>query len=159
MNPPVNKKVTLGCLTCMVVAMVVVTYLASSSVNPLAVYSSESIVAKVIVSVLLLLVLTSLLQSLTVAMNRWMIRSTTGKPADDVICPGCGLPLLPYQGSHGVVIICPKCRLPWHNGPACYSKGLQQRVIIPTVLCPRCREGVFESHLHDLQSDLDDVVK
>ena len=159
MNPQVNKKVALGCLTSMCVVMVVVTYLASSSVNPLAVYSSKSIAARIIVSVLALIVLASLLQYLAILMNRWLIRRTTGRSPDDAICPGCGLPLLPYQGSHGVVIICPKCRLPWHNGPACYSKGLQQRVIIPTVLCPRCREGAFGSDLHDLRSDLDDIVR
>lgn len=158
MNPHINKKGVLGCLTTLLILMFVTTFLATSSLNPLAVYSVEGIAAKIIVSVSALFVAMGLLQLLTLVLLRWQIALVAKRPADDVNCRGCGLPLIAYMGSHGQPIVCPKCHVFWHNGPACYTKGMEQRVLLlPTTLCPNCRRDA--SHLEDLGSDLDDLAK
>ncbi len=158
MNHQVTPKAALGCLTVLIVVTLVATYVATSSLNPLAVYSSHSIVAKIIVSLSGLYLVLALFALLGVRLMRFYIGITAGKPADDILCPGCGLPLMPFVSSHGQPLLCPKCRTWWHNGPACYSKGLERRVTATfTTLCPKCREP--RPQLQDLLSDLDDLVK
>lgn len=158
MMPQVNRKAALGCLTAMIVFMLVTTYITTSSLNPLAVYSSDSIIAKIIVSLFAVSLGATLLQLLAISLMRLQIRLTAGKPADNLVCPGCGLPLMPYISSHGQPIMCRNCGAWWHNGPACYSKGLAQRVtVIPTTACPKCRQAT--SQCQDLFGDLDDLVK
>jgi uncharacterized membrane protein len=154
-----NTKAALTSLVVLSILILVVTYLATSSLNPLGVYSSGSTAAKIIVSLLGLLLLTGLVQLFTLALVRWQICITAKKPVDDVICPGCGLPLWAYMSSHGRPIMCPNrhCLLWWHNGPACYSKGLQKVISIPTVPCPRCRSAA--SNVQDLSGDLDGIVR
>jgi hypothetical protein len=159
MMSQVNTKAALTSLVVLSILILVVTYLATSSLNPLAVYSSSSTAAKIVVSLLGLLLLTGLVQLLSLALVRWQIRIMAKKPVDDVICPGCGLPLWAYMSSHGQPIMClnPRCHSWWHNGPACYSKGLQKVISIPTVPCPRCRSAV--SNVQDLTGDLDGIVR
>jgi ribosomal protein S27AE len=158
MNRQTDPKVTCGCLTTLVIMMLVVTYVTTSSLNPLAVYSSDSIFGKIVVSLFALLIGVSVLQLLTNRLMRSYIRMMTGKPADDAICPGCGFPLLQFVSSHGQPITCPKCHKVWHNGPACYSKGLDQKyTVIPSIFCPRCRLAASQSE--DLYGDVDDILK
>lgn len=154
MTNQVSPKATVGCLTIIVIVILLASYLATASLNPLAVYASNSILAKIIVTVLAGLLAISLLQMLANYMLRKSVEIGTDKPAEDLICPGCGLPLIQYISSHGMPIRCPspKCMRWWHNGPACYNKGMPHaRITIPTYLCPRCRSDA--AHDRDLFDD------
>lgn len=152
MNSQANPKVTFGCLTAIVIVILLVSYLATASLNPLAVYASDSILAKIIVTVLAGLLAISLLQLLGLSLVSKSIEKKAHKRSDDVICPGCGLPLIQYSSSHGPPIACPKCENYWHNGPACYNKGMAHAmIVIATYLCPHCRSDA--SHDRDLFDD------
>ena len=144
MNTQVNPKVTFGCLAIIAVVIFLVSFLAAGSLNPLDVYASDSILAKIIVTILAGILVISLLQMLAVYMLRKSVEIGTGKPAEDLICPGCGLQLMQYAGSHGVPIRCPTCKVSWHDGPACYNKGMPKaRITIPTYPCPHCRSAAL----------------
>lgn len=154
-----GSQITKAALTSFIVLVtliLVVTYLATSSFNPLAVYSSDSMAAKIIVSLLGLSLCVRSALFLQMGLVRIYIRATAKRPADDVICPGCGNPLVKFMGSHGMPIMCPQCHTWWHNGPACYSKDLQKVIRVPTVPCPRCRAAA--SGAHDFVSDLDNIL-
>lgn len=148
MNPQINPKATFGCLALLAIVILLVSYLATRSLNPLAVYTSDNILAKIIVSaiaiLLLALLVTSLLQLLGLSMMRKTIERGTGKRAEDVICPGCGLPLIQYIGSHGMPKQCPQCRKWWHNGPACYKKDLPPEAGMFS-LCRNCRSTASDN--------------
>src|SRR5882724_2517821 len=117
-----TPKGTLGCLTTVAVVIVLVAYSTTGSLNPLTVFASHSLLAKISVTVLGVLLGFSLLQMLSVYLLTKSVEIQAGRPAEDVVCPGCGLPLIMYASSHGMPITCPKCRTQWHNGPACYNK-------------------------------------
>ncbi len=151
MSGQMSTKPRVGCLVALSIMMLVVSYLASSSLNPLAVYTSDSILAKIIMSLLALVLGGGLLQLLVLYFTEKAIETTTHKPALDAICPGCGLPLIQFIGSHGAPIICPRCGLWFHNGPACFNKDLPERTGM-FHLCPRCRSAA--SGDEDLSSDL-----
>lgn len=142
MNGQANPKAAIGCLATIAIAVLIVSYHATASFNPLAVYTSGSIWAKIVVSLLAFLLATSLTQLLVGWLMRKFVEIGTHKPAEDVICPGCGLPLVQYISSHGVPIRCPKCGRFWHNGPACYNKDMPKaKIMIPIYPCPRCRSA------------------
>jgi hypothetical protein len=151
MNAQVSPKTTAGCLTVIVVAILVITFMTTGFINPLAVYTSNSLLTKIVVSLLLLLVATSLVSLLSNLFLNKVVEAATGKRAEDLICPGCGLPLMQYLGSHGTPIQCPKCQKYWHDGPACYNQGMPKpKITIPIYLCPQCRlaaaqdQGLFD---------------
>lgn len=145
MNPRTNLKGSLGCLTVMVVLLLVTAYVATGRLNPIAVFSAKGIFGKVVVSVSLVVIGAVLLQAFAQFFLRFQIRLTSGKSADDLICLGCGQPLMPFISSHGLPIYCPQCRTWWHNGLACYSKGLEHQLSVPTVPCPTCRKKYSQS--------------
>ena len=147
-----NPKATYGCLTTIGVVILLVVYSTTGSINPLAVYASHSLLAKITVTVLAILLGFSLLQMLSMYLMRKSVELQAGKPAEDVICRGCGNPLISYASSHGPPIVCPKCKAPWHNGPVCYNKGMPHgNIMIPTYPCPNCRSAA--SHDQDLFDD------
>lgn len=125
----VNPKATLGCLITIVIVIFLVVYSTTASLNPLAVYMSDSILAKVVVTILAGLLAISLLQLLANYTLRKSIELGTGKPAEDLICPGCGLPLIQYMSSHGMPVKCAKCGRSWHSGPACFNRGLPRQYL------------------------------
>jgi hypothetical protein len=148
----VNPKAQVGCFILLAIVILLVSYLTVKSLNPLAVYASDNILAKIIVTVLALLLTASLLQTLSVYVMRKSVEIGAGKPAEDVICPGCGHPLIDFISSHGLPLQCPNCKKLWHNGPACYNKGMPHASItIPTYPCPHCRSAA--SHDQDLFDD------
>ncbi len=137
MNSQVNPKVTFGCFTIIIIVILLVAYQTTASLNPLAVYKSDNILAKIIVSLLAVLLASSLLQMLFVYMVRKSVEMGAHRPAQDVICPGCGLPLLQFSSSHGAPFQCPNCKKYWHYGPACYNKDLPPGTGL-IHFCPRC---------------------
>ena len=158
MNKLVDTRAQFGCLTIVIIGAFVVTYMTTSSLNPFDVYSSDSIFAKIIVSFAIFQILLSIFMFIQIYSLRCYVRTFSGKPADDVICMGCGLPLIAYMGSHGRPIACPKCGTLWHNGPACYSKGLSKVVNITiSIPCPKCRQA--EARTETFLYDLDDWDK
>jgi ribosomal protein L37AE/L43A len=138
-------KATGGCLTIIAISLLFITYLGSGSFNPLSIYTSGSISAKIIVSFLAFLFVSLLMQILGNFFIRKSVEIGEDERAEDVICPGCGKPLIKYSSSHGLPIRCPKCLKSWHNGPSCYNKGMSRsRIVIPTYPCPKCRSGSSE---------------
>jgi len=149
MSNQVSPKTTTGCLAILAIVILSISYLATSSFNPLTVYSSDSLLTKIVVSLLGILLATSLLQLFAAYMMRKYVAMGAIQPPADVICPGCGLPLIHYISSHGMPIQCPVCKKFWHNGPACYNKNMPRpRITFPTYPCPHCREAA--SHDQDL---------
>lgn len=145
MSSQASSKAGVGCLAIYVIVILLVSYLAAGSLNPLAVYASDSILAKIIVSLLAVLLAISLLLRLYSYMVRKGVEIGTSKPAEDAICPGCGLPLIQFMGSHGAPIRCLKCGKMWHNGPACYNKDMPRAtIVIPTYFCPHCRSAASD---------------
>jgi hypothetical protein len=140
MTGQTTPKATAGCLVVLAIVILVMTFVTTASLNPLAVYASSSIWAKILVSLLAALLVASLIQAVFWYLLRKQIEVTTGKRADDVICPGDGLPLLQYSFSHGVPVRCPTCGTWWHSGPACYRKDVPRSGTgIRKYLCPHCR--------------------
>jgi hypothetical protein len=140
------QKTQIGCLVMLAIVILFTSYLATASLNPLVAYTSDNVLAKIIVIVLSVLLGISLIQiiysNIALYMVRKSIQITTGKSAEDVICPGDGLPLIQFMGSHGLPVRCPNCKKWWHNGPACYNKGMPQPgkiVAFPLYPCPDCR--------------------
>lgn len=150
MGNQANPKAQVGCLVILAILIPVVSYLASSSLNPLAVYASGSILAKIITSLLAVLLAFSLLQMLFVYMVRKSVEIGAHRPAEDVICRGCGLPLLRFSSSHGAPIQCPNCKKYWHYGPACFNKDLPPGTGL-IHFCPRCLSDA--AHDRDLFDD------
>lgn len=142
MNAGPNPRAALGCLPVILVAMVIAALITASSFNPFAVYSSDSATGKAIVSLLLGFVVLVLLQLLMWGAVRKQVSLTSHRRADDVVCPGCGNPLLTFTSAYGFPITCPKCRRSWHNGPVCYNRDRPQpRIMVPKWECPACREA------------------
>jgi hypothetical protein len=140
MNGQASPKARVGCLATIGIAVLLVSYRVTASFNPFAVYASGSIWAEVVVSLLAFLAAALLMGLLTEWLMRKSVEVGAHRPAEDVICPGCGFPLIQYFSSHGVPIRCPECAVFWHNGPACYNKGMPKaKIVIPTYPCPRCR--------------------
>jgi len=120
--------------------MVIAASITASSLNPVAVYSSDSTTGKVIVSVLLGFIALLFLQLLAWGAVRKQVSWASHTRADDIVCPGCGNPLLSFAGPYGLPITCPKCHRSWHNGPACYNRERPQpRIMVPKWECPSCR--------------------
>jgi hypothetical protein len=138
-----NPKAAFGCMTTLVIIMVLVVFWTTGSLNPLAIYDSGSLLAKICFTVLAALLGFSLLQLFGIYVVNKSVAMRAGKPAEDVICPGCGLPLLKFVSSHGMPIACPNSDCPtpeWHNGHMCYNKGMPKAtIVVPTYPCPRCR--------------------
>lgn len=137
-----NPKTSIGCSSVVVIIALITTYVITSTLNPLEVYRSGSVLGMFVVSLAALNVLGSSLMLIQSTMMRKMIRATTGQDPDDVRCPGCGEPLLKLMGTYGQLIRCPnpRCGKWWHNGPRCYSKGLPKVVRVPFgTMCPECR--------------------
>ena len=141
----VNPKATAGCLVVIAALLPVVSYWTVGSPNPLAVYGTKGTFAKILISVLAAWLALGLLQLFQLWLMRKMIGGMANRPAEDVICPGCGLPLLQFIGSHGMPVICPQCKRFWHNGPACYNRGMPQaKVAVPLYPCPQCRAAASQ---------------
>jgi hypothetical protein len=151
MNYRITPKTLVGSFVAVAVLLLLVSYLLTQSLNPLAVYASNSILAKIIVSLLLAWLALTLLSLLSVIGMRKAVAIGGGQPADDVRCPGCTLPLFQYAGSHGQPIQCIKCGIWWHRGPACYNKGMPHAIkLIPTYPCFDCRsKGADDRDLFD----------
>jgi hypothetical protein len=154
MNNQVSPKAGVGCLAILAIVILLISFLTAGSLNPLSVYTSGSILAVIIVSVLGFLLASLLVQLIMRYLVEKYIESGAHKPAEDVICPGCGHPLIQFSGSHGMPIRClnPRCGKWWHNGPACYNKDMPHTTMwIPTYPCPHCRSAA--SHDRDLFDD------
>lgn len=132
-----SPKQPLGCMAVMLVAVFAISYGSTRSLNPVTVYTSGGILAKIFVSLLALFIIGIAMQLIGYLSMRAVIARTSHKAADDVICPGCGHALVPFISSHGAPIRCPLCRTWWHNGPACFHRDSpgKQRMIRP---CPNC---------------------
>lgn len=131
-------------LLVIVAFVIAVSLISVGSANPVQVYEYGGWISKVSVT-LLALVGTALLMNLFFAyLIVRSVENISGIPAEDVICPGCGNPLLRFMGSHGIPIFCPNSECPqrvWHNGPMCYNKSMEQpRIGYPKYLCPNCRD-------------------
>lgn len=138
----VKPKTRLGCITILIIVIFIISYFTAGSLNPLDVYAKGSTLSKIIVTLLLGIVFLSIIQLIFYFIMRKAIEMKTRMPAEDVICPGCGFPLIQYTSSHGMPIECPICKRFWHNGPACYNKGMKQnRIVFPIYPCPICRSG------------------
>src|SRR4029077_5546865 len=124
MNQQVSPKATAGCLVVIAFLLPVVSYSIAGSLNPLDVYGGKGTVAKIFISVLAVLLTLGLLQLVQLWLMRKVIGGMAHRPAEDVRCPGCGLPLLLYIGSHGMPVLCHECKRFWHNGPGCYNRGM-----------------------------------
>lgn len=159
MNMSFQKQVKtlVGCSVVFLISILWITYVVTSSLNPFTVFASKNVFAKIIVALLILLIGSGILQLLTSSLMRWSVGRTAHRPAEDVICPGCGLPLIQFVGSHGTPIPCPKCRILWHDGPACYRKDLQQKMtMFPMPPCPKCRATA--SYDEDLFSEENELI-
>ena len=138
-----------GCLTTLVVIILLVSYLTTGKLNPLSVYTSKSILAIIIVSLLTSLLIFSLGSQFFMYLIRKQVEITSHQPAENVICPGCGDPLMAYIALRGVPIVCPVCKRSWHNGKNCYNRGMpHETIVIPIYPCPHCRSAA--SHDRDL---------
>jgi len=84
------------------VIICLVSYGTTGSVNPVAVYGRPGTAMKVVMSLLLLMLATQLLQLL-------VSRLVSGR------CSGCGLPLVPYAQTHGAPVRCTKCGKWYHQ--------------------------------------------
>jgi hypothetical protein len=134
---PTTKQIVIN-LAIFAGLVLLTTRLTTGSFNPVAVYRSGNAFAMVVVSLLGAFVVAGLLGLLGRAAARKAISAASGgQPAEDVICPGCGQPLLRFVGSHGNVVRCVRCRRLWHNGPACFRRGAVRARLL--VLCPDCR--------------------
>lgn len=123
--------------------ILLVSYLTSGSLNPLDAYATQNVLSKILIIILSVSIFGTFLTMLFTFSMKKMITIKSGKRAEDVICPGCGLPLLQYAGSHGDPILCPVCQKFWHNGPVCYNKGMPRpKIALPTYPCPICRYSV-----------------
>lgn len=144
----VNPRASLGCLVVLIAVLIATAWFSVSSPNPLLVYKSGGIAAKIVISIVAVLLASTLLQLLYMTFLTWVISRSSKRPAEDVICPGCGNPLLRFISSHGVPVGCPRCERWWHAGPVCYDKdaGDVPRILRP---CPRCRA--------ELERDDDDL--
>lgn len=148
-----NFRSQLGCLAILAILVLAVTYFAVASFNPLAVYGSESMLPKIVISLLGIFMAYQLVALLSSYALRKSVAMATGRPAEDAICAGCGLPLIQFAGSHGAPMPCPQCKRWWHYGPACYNRDMPQTKTshLPTYLCPHCRSD--ESGNRDLFDD------
>ncbi len=153
MNPRASLKAATGCLTMLALFIVLASYLSTGTLNPMAVYSSKSLLGKVAVSVGAVLMGGVLLQATMLGLLRLQLRVSTGQHPDDLICPGCGQSLMQFIGSHGTPMCCPRCRTWWHNGPACYSKELDRRLSVPLLPCPHCRKRAAQPFGYLSESD------
>lgn len=133
-------KAQLGCLGVLFVIAIVTAVVATSSLNPLSVYTDGGITSKIVVTLAAVGAVTIIVQLINFVVVCAYIRASTGKSWEDANCPGCGLSLLKYAMSHGYPMPCPKCKTMWHNGPVCYNKGgSEARLRFPKYPCPRCR--------------------
>jgi hypothetical protein len=140
MNQYTDRGMQLGCLGTVLAIIAAITYLATSSLNPLAVLDSDNMLAKVVVILLLVMFVLGCLQQLLIGAQIWNISRTSGRRAADLTCPGCGLPLLKFAGSHGQPAQCTTCQTWWHAGPMCFRKGLHVSVLrLALEKCPDCR--------------------
>ena len=140
MNQYTDRGMQLGCLATVLAIIAAVTFLATSSLNPLTVLNSDNMVAKIIVILLLVMFVLGCLQQLLIGAQIWRISRTSGRRATDLTCPGCGLPLLKFAGSHGQPTQCAHCSQWWHAGPMCFRKGLQVSMLrLALEKCPECR--------------------
>lgn len=136
--------------------LALVAVLSAGSANPLDVYGSGSVPGIVLASLLLLGIGSTLLQFAVQSVVLRAVEKQAGMPAQNVICPGCGNPLVRFIGSHGLPILCRECGGMWHNGPACYNAGMPRgKILAATYSCPRCRAKKDDS---DLYRSLSEVV-
>lgn len=152
---PAGTKQSAGCLTVLFILLVIVSLFASGSLNPLAVYSSQSLLAKVIVSLAGTMFLLGAIAMFVTLLQWWMlsvaIQKTTGQRAQDVRCPGCGNPLIKFVSAYGPPMCCPNCRHWWHNGPNCYRKGDNRGLL---AVCPNCVEQRRPNEFDQMSSNL-----
>ena len=104
-----GAKPFLGCAGIIIVLTVTASYLFISSLNPLDVYVSNNTVAKIIVSLLCAILVMVVFQFINKLLIMATIRMSTGRPAENARCAGCGFPLLQYVGSHGMPMRCGGC--------------------------------------------------
>ena len=143
----------LGCLTAMAVLALLLSFAFVRSFNPWRVYTSGGLGAKIVMTVIALYFAFVLMQFLSLSMTRIFIAKAANRPADDLVCPGCGKPLMAFAGVYRMPTPCPLCRTWWHGGPACYDKGRPPgpRFLSP---CPSCHEEE-EAPERELYRDLE----
>jgi hypothetical protein len=137
-----------GCAIAAIVVMLVVASLTTASLNPLAVYQTDNLLAKVVVSILgalaglwLLGILVARVSThIQVAGLRKSVEVGTGRPARQAICPSCGLSVFQRMDTLGLPIVCHSCQVAWHDGAKCYRRGMpRSSAFIPSYPCPNCR--------------------
>ena len=147
----------------LVVIALVTTFIVTSTLNPLEVYKSGSVVGIIVISLTASSLVGLSFSLIIIIMLRHLLRASTGQDPDDVRCQACSNPLLAFAGSHGNLIQCRSCGKWYHNGPACYSKGLPRVVRSPLgTVCPECRDkqSAPEDELYrNLRSDLERLSK
>jgi hypothetical protein len=137
----------LGCLTALAVAAALLSWLFVSSFNPWRVYTTDGIAGKIVVTVLAIMFAGMLLQFVALSITRAVVSKTANRPADDLICIGCGQPLMAFAGAFGPPYPCPSCRRWWHAGPNCYDKGRPPGPRLMS-MCPRCRAAAEAAARH-----------
>ena len=148
-----GAKSSFGCITFLLIVMAAVSYRATKSLNPLAVYSSGGVISKIFISLIAILIGASLFQLALAAFLRTMVRiGGNAKQAEDVYCSGCGLPLIKFMGAYGPPVQCPRCKRMWHNGPSCFNKDLPTGIGM-IHLCPICLRGGRDEHLISFEDD------
>ncbi|HKC62646.1 MAG TPA: hypothetical protein VKB86_03365 [Pyrinomonadaceae bacterium] len=146
-----TNKARWGCFILILVAIMMVVYLVTASLNPLAVYRTSNILAKVIVSILAGLLALLFLQMFSQNFVNYIMRKSvergTSRSADQAICSSCGLSVFLNKDTLGLPIVCHTCHVAWHDGPECYRKGMPlSNAMLPPYPCPNCRSSIqFDS--------------
>jgi hypothetical protein len=151
MNAYNSRGPQLGCLASLLVLLFGITFLTTSSVNPLDILQSDNLLAKILWVVVAVLLVSGALQYFFMLASLRMI-------GEDTLCPGCGKPVLQFSGAYGTPVRCPNCHRWWHNGPACYRKGLTGGMLSAEGRkCPICKEE--ERERSSLPFDLGDLLR
>ena len=74
--------------------ILLISYLTSGSLNPLDAFATQNILIKILIIIFTTAIFFTFLALLSTFSVKKMITIKSGKRAEDVICPGCGLPLL-----------------------------------------------------------------
>lgn len=134
-----TKGSQLGCLGVIVLGIVLTTYFTTGSLSVFSVYESGSLAAKIAVSVFLAILAYLLFLLFVQWALRGFVSRTAHMPAEDVICPGCGNPLLKFLSAYGPPVLCAKCKSWWH-ATICFNRKAVQGMAKKS-LCPDCRRA------------------
>jgi hypothetical protein len=105
--------------------ILVISKLATGSLNPIEIFKGDSILLKIFVGFLLFGFFAGIISLLFIGNLR------------DKVCPICGLPLMDYIGSHGKPVRCNYCQKWYHS--LCFKKDGGS--VFEGCKQPHCRSG------------------